>query len=63
MYLDDLLDPEGRHDGLVKVFSLSGVTVNTPDVRDHDGRIIAPGEYVTKIKDGDIVEVEVRPKL
>ena len=63
MYLDDLPDPEGRYDGLVKAFSLTGVTVNTPDVRDHDGRLIAPGEYSTKIKDGAIVEVEVRPKF
>ena len=63
MYLDDLPDPEGRYDGLVKAFSLSGVTVNPPDVRDRDGRVIAPGEYATKVMDGDIVEVVVVPKL
>ena len=61
MYLDELPDSEGRYDGLVKSFSLSGVTVNTPDVRDHGRCIIAPGEYSTKIK--DIVEVKVRHKL
>ena len=63
MYLDDLPDPEDRYGGLLKAFSLSGVTVNLPDVRDRDGHVIAAGEYGSKVKDGDIVEVVVVPKL
>ena len=51
------------YDELVKAFSLLGVTVNAPDVRDRDGNLIALGEYSTNITDGDIVEIEVVPKL
>lgn len=61
--LTDLPDPQGRYDGLAKSYNLSGVTIHYPDVRDHHGKIIPPSEYGMKINDGDIVEVEVVPKL
>ncbi|KAI5990680.1 hypothetical protein EDD15DRAFT_2279784 [Pisolithus albus] len=63
MSLTDLPDPQGRYDGLAKSHNLSGITVHFPDVRDGHGKIIPPSEYGTKVNDGDVVEVEVVPKL
>ena len=37
--------------------------VVSPDVRSCDGTFIHAGEYVTTLKDGDVIEVEVSLKL
>ena len=56
MNLEDLPDPAMMN-------SSRHLTVNTPDVRDRDQDLIALGECGTNITDGDIVEIEVVPKL
>ena len=63
LYLTNLPDPQHRYEGLRNSYNLSGVTIHTADVRDHNGKIIPPTDYAAKISNDDIVEVEVLPKL
>ncbi|KAG6380504.1 hypothetical protein JVT61DRAFT_8663 [Boletus reticuloceps] len=60
----DLPDPYGRYAGLARSNpEVAGARVANPDVRDRQGVLITPGEYDSKIQDGDYVEVEVILKL
>ncbi|KIM66486.1 hypothetical protein SCLCIDRAFT_21954 [Scleroderma citrinum Foug A] len=63
IYLTDLPNPQYQYEGLSKSNNISSVTIHLPDVRDSHGKIISPSDYATKIPDGDIVEIEVMPKL
>lgn len=60
----DLPDPNGRYEGLIKSNpELAAAKVVIPDIRDRQGVLITPGEYDSKIQDGDYIEVEVFLKL
>ncbi|KAG1783848.1 hypothetical protein EV702DRAFT_18839 [Suillus placidus] len=59
--LRDLYDPDNRYSGLAQ---LGDTKVDSPDVRNEHGvEVLNVGEYMTKLQDGDVVEVEVILKL
>lgn len=54
--ITDLPDPYRRYAELVNLFA-------TPKIHDRNGVLITPGEYDSKIKDGDYVEVKIFLKV
>jgi len=56
----DLQDPQRRYAGLSH---LRDCRVECPDVRDGNGLIIHPRDYITKLADACFVELEVYIKL
>ncbi|KAF8440225.1 hypothetical protein L210DRAFT_3645388 [Boletus edulis BED1] len=62
--LSDLPDPSNCYAGLIQAHApLVRMKVVIPDVLDSQGRAITPGECESKIKDGQVIEVEVYLKL
>lgn len=64
-YITDLPNPNGCYAGLLATYEqeLQDVKVAPPDMCDSLGSFIHAGEYTMKLKDGNIVEVEVCLKL
>jgi hypothetical protein len=60
LLIRDLQDLQGRYAGLGH---LRDCRVECPDVRDGNGLIIHPRDYVAKLADACFVEVEVYIKL
>jgi hypothetical protein len=42
---------------------ISGVTINKPEIRDHDGSLIHPSDYFDKFSNSQVVAVEVVLKM
>ncbi|KIK80933.1 hypothetical protein PAXRUDRAFT_763809 [Paxillus rubicundulus Ve08.2h10] len=62
--ISDLKDPQGRYARLLNSHpTLHDTSVITPNVQDGKGVLIPPGEYASKLHDGDIVKVEIILKL
>jgi hypothetical protein len=61
--LSSLADPSQLYHNLGQNVDLSNVTINKPEIRNHDGTLIHPREYSSKLKDGMIVGVQVYLKL
>jgi hypothetical protein len=62
--ITDLPDPYRRYAELARSRSeIAEAKVATPNVHDCNRVLITPGEYDSKIKDGDYVEVEIFLKL
>jgi hypothetical protein len=61
--LSSLTDPLHLYRALSGNVDLSDVTISKPEIRDHDGSLIHPREYSSKLKDGTVVGLQVCLKL
>ena len=56
-------DPQNRFSNLLADRDFTNVKISVPEVRDGDGILIHPGEYMQKLKTGMVVTVDVVLKL